>query len=260
LPLYVVRDLAVLPDGRILVAGTHTGDAAVARLLADGTVDPAFSTARIDPKFRFDSVEDIALTSDNRILAGASGFRAAGAIRLRDDGRVDKSYSQDGTVWTPIRGNNTDVRIALEPDGAVLVQKRFEIARFGVAPGPADADGDGVGDETDLCPAVFFESRRGCPTAPRSSFTDVNFHARGGGVTGYLEGGCNGDVYVKLYRARKGRDRFVGRDFTLSGSAEGFFYIDARISRGRYYLVAPRVVPAEVLLCPKFVSKRYRVR
>ncbi|MEP0548529.1 MAG: T9SS type A sorting domain-containing protein [Rhodothermales bacterium] len=46
-PLDNGRDLAVLPDGRLFVAGSHDAHLALARLLPDGALDPAFGVGGV---------------------------------------------------------------------------------------------------------------------------------------------------------------------------------------------------------------------
>ena len=47
---------------------------------------------------------------------------------------------------------------------------------------------------------------------------------------------------MKLYERRRGRDRFVGKDDTMSGSAAGYFSIKGRLTRGTYYVKVRRQV------------------
>lgn len=123
-------DIVVQSDGKILVGGSFTqftpndGTGVVrnriARLLADGTVDPDFSAS---PNTR---VLTIAIESDGQILIGGefeSFSEDTGTVlrsriaRLKPDGAVDEAFnpSFNGTVYD----------LDIGPDGRILVGGSF---------------------------------------------------------------------------------------------------------------------------------------
>jgi uncharacterized delta-60 repeat protein len=151
--------VAIGQDGRIVVAGdtdTDPGppvvpDFAIARYLADGTLDPSFSSdGKREVAFgsNADSALDLALQGDGRIVVAGltvlGGPNADFAIaRLTRGGKLDASFSSDGKrVQSFDNGNGADGAegVALAPNGRIVVVGRsnqsapthedFGIARF----------------------------------------------------------------------------------------------------------------------------------
>jgi uncharacterized delta-60 repeat protein/uncharacterized repeat protein (TIGR01451 family) len=137
-----IRDVAVLPDGRILIAGGFTevnGQPRnrIARLHADGSLDDSF----VPPTGINDTIRSMHLRSDGRVVIGGSftnlGNLRDGVAMLDADGSLVTDFAvnqqPDGTVyvvhgqsdgWTLIAGDFTAVntetrnRVArLAPDG-----------------------------------------------------------------------------------------------------------------------------------------------
>jgi uncharacterized delta-60 repeat protein len=122
-----LRDLAVQPDGKIVLAGqaaleTPTTDApqlAVARLDPDGTLDPTFgSNGKVTLSTVYDASR-VALQPDGSILVGSDsltapgvtfgGQTALGVVRLTASGQLDSSYGVQGIaqlVSVPTDGNH----------------------------------------------------------------------------------------------------------------------------------------------------------
>jgi len=126
------RDLAVQPDGRIVVAGLAGDDFAVARVSPDGTLDQTFGQggrvttdlgAAVDP----DGGEAVALQPDGKIVV-AGDVREPGPFEIYDfaiarydpDGSVDASFGAGGHITT---GLDIDFRmggVAVQPDGKIV--------------------------------------------------------------------------------------------------------------------------------------------
>jgi uncharacterized delta-60 repeat protein len=109
--------LAVMPDGRFVVAGDiaisgSQGElVAVARYRSDGTLDPTFSgDGKVNAKFPDATrylVSAVALQSDGRIVVGgtvvkANGDSAFGLMRFTADGALDPTFGtqRDGVETT----------------------------------------------------------------------------------------------------------------------------------------------------------------
>lgn len=126
--------LAVQPDGKILVIGGAEGnsgnyDAAIARLLANGDFDPAFSG---DGKALFalvngadDYLLDVVVQPDGKIVCSGTIVQDNDAdiavIRLHPNGTFDNSFSFDGKLTTSFGGNSSGRALALQPDGKIVV-------------------------------------------------------------------------------------------------------------------------------------------
>lgn len=130
LPVYA---LVLQPDGKILIGGDFTdvdGTPAngVARLNADGTVDPAFDTGAGPASLGYSSaVRALALQPDGKILVGGS-FTSFGGLpreylcRLLPDGTVDPTFI--GPDFSQPYNWKVST-IVIQPDGRILCGGRF---------------------------------------------------------------------------------------------------------------------------------------
>jgi uncharacterized delta-60 repeat protein len=138
-------DVAVQPDGKILVAADGHGEDqvywAVLRFLPDGRLDPGFGVGGVAVLTQTDPGETrgIALQPDGRILVTGAGYcleKCFAAARLTPDGQLDPSFGDGGIVrHDPIRRTHS-YDVTIQPDGRiVLVGDWFK---------PQDANDDSV--------------------------------------------------------------------------------------------------------------------
>ncbi|HJZ78110.1 MAG TPA: delta-60 repeat domain-containing protein [Vicinamibacterales bacterium] len=109
--------VAALTDGHILVGGDFTQLAGVAktriaRLNADGSIDPSFTTTANLP------VNTMLVQPDGKILVGGAftqinGTARSSLARLNADGTLDGAFAPSF--------NSTVLALALQPNGAILV-------------------------------------------------------------------------------------------------------------------------------------------
>ncbi len=140
----LVSSLAVQADGKILVGGEFTTLGGqprhhLARLNADGTLDPTFNPGAGNPQ-TVDRVYSLAVQADGKILVGGR-FRTLGGQsrlnlgRLNADGTLDPTFNP-GASWTVYS-------LAVQADGKILVGGNF--TRLGGQPraclGRLNADG-----------------------------------------------------------------------------------------------------------------------
>ncbi|MFC1597786.1 GEVED domain-containing protein, partial [Planctomycetota bacterium] len=122
-----VYDLAILPDGKILVAGEDgSGRFALARYNSDGTPDATFGTAGMvttDFPGSGERAHALALQADGKIVLagnGASPFSGAFLLaRYQASGELDPTFGIDGKVTTGLPGNASD--LVIQPDGKIIV-------------------------------------------------------------------------------------------------------------------------------------------
>ncbi|MBC8009474.1 MAG: hypothetical protein H7067_05215 [Burkholderiales bacterium] len=121
-----VGDIALLPDGRLLVAATNTSSRPVLlRLFADGTLDPSFSAA-LATTTGFGAVNQLALLPDGRIAA-------AGFFTLADTGaevnfavfRADGSLDTAFNTALGAGPNGSVLDLLFSPDGRLLASGIF---------------------------------------------------------------------------------------------------------------------------------------
>lgn len=90
----------VQPDGKIVLLGrTLPAFGALARLNADGSIDPSFGKGGFVLDQRAPGFAALALQTDGRIVAGAAG--GAVLARYLPDGSPDPSFDGDGIGGTP---------------------------------------------------------------------------------------------------------------------------------------------------------------
>jgi uncharacterized delta-60 repeat protein len=121
-------DLAVQPDGKILIAGfTESGgvyQAAIARLTPSGEPDPGFGIGGERVFAALEEVQAIALQPDGRIvLAGYAGPAPSdmAVARLNPDGSPDPSFASGGVARVDFGSFDSAYGAVLQPNGKIVV-------------------------------------------------------------------------------------------------------------------------------------------
>lgn len=128
---YVGQRVAVQADGKLLVCLGGWGTQ-VARITADGRLDPAFGSAGI-VALTFDSCAGIAELKGGKVLvAGRSPQRRPVLTRLKATGEIDSSYGKAGQAAGPVDSVPFDRKFTFAPlkGGAALVATGSSITRF----------------------------------------------------------------------------------------------------------------------------------
>jgi uncharacterized delta-60 repeat protein len=167
LPGYFAEDVAVQPDGKIIVAGctSAAGEVlcdtfAVSRYNPDGSADPTFDAdGTALTSFGGEAhLRSIAIQSDGKILA--AGYSGEGSqpdftiVRYRSNGSPDTAFGSGDGIEKVDFNNSADVASSMALDGrgrAVVVggsDEMFAIARVELTTptAPFDYDGDGKTD------------------------------------------------------------------------------------------------------------------
>ena len=108
-----ISDMAVQPDGKILMAGDWSGGRGVIRMNPDGSWDQTFGTVYSNYAYR------IALQTDGKIVLADRGF---GLSRYTSTGALDTGFGNWGTVtndWAGFYVSAND--LAIQPDGKIVV-------------------------------------------------------------------------------------------------------------------------------------------
>jgi uncharacterized delta-60 repeat protein len=124
----------VLPDGKVLVAGSGTfgaqgSDFVVLRYNTDGTLDGSFGAggiAHADFAYSNDLARAMVIAPDGKILLSGDcdieGKESFGVVRLNADGSIDHTFGNYGWIVNPIRVlNDRAYGLALQADGKVIL-------------------------------------------------------------------------------------------------------------------------------------------
>jgi uncharacterized delta-60 repeat protein len=125
------RDIAIQPDGKILMAGFSTTSINlfnVVRLNPDGSLDNSFGTNGVASTALASTsiASSIALQQDGKIIAGghtwggeSNGFAL---IRYNSDGSLDNSFGNSGITTTHFSGKNAIGKsLAIQADGKIIL-------------------------------------------------------------------------------------------------------------------------------------------
>jgi uncharacterized delta-60 repeat protein len=171
------EEVAVQPDGKIVVAGTRGQDFAVARYNADGSLDTTFGTGGLVSTDLYGNSADraaaMALQPDGKIvLAGntavnlvSEGTQDFALVRYNSDGSLDTTFGTGGKVRTDFNTGQPEGAVSVAIDsvgrivavGATFVQfqgRDFAIARYN-PDGSLDTTFDGDGRVTSLSTTNF---------------------------------------------------------------------------------------------------------
>jgi len=151
----IVRDIAVQPDGRAIVAGTFTSYSGqvrnrIVRIEADGTLDNSFN---IGSGAGSSAINAVVLQPDGKVLIGGNftsynGTDIKHIARLNSDGSLDTAFDP-GTGAGHTMFNIAPVNaIALRPDGRIIIGGQFNLYNGVSRPGIASLNTDGSLDTT----------------------------------------------------------------------------------------------------------------
>ncbi len=159
------RSIAVLPDGKVVLAGyaqnlfASRDEFAVVRLRSNGLPDPTFSgDGKLTTTFfdRDDRAQAIAIQPDGKIVAAGyshNGLNNDFAIaRYNPDGSLDAAFDGDGKTTTPILVSESANAVTITPNGRIV----------------ATGNASGVPTNGDFAAVRYLAAP--CGTAPRASF------------------------------------------------------------------------------------------
>jgi uncharacterized delta-60 repeat protein len=154
------QDMAIQPDGKMVLVGIAGNDFAVARYNTDGSLDTTFDTDGMlttDFGGGTDLALHLAFQPDGKIvvagrndIGGAEDFAVA---RYNTDGSLDTTFSTDGKVTTNFGGDDFGHGVSIQADGKIVVVGTggavgdFAVARYN-SDGSLDSTFDGDGKVT----------------------------------------------------------------------------------------------------------------
>ena len=132
------RDLAILPNGRIILAGFTTSlgsdmaDFAMIRYLSDGSMDKTFGVGGmaitdLEGFGRGDYANSMLIEADGKIVLGGAANFAPGAegdlgmVRYKPDGERDSTFGVNGVFIHGLASNDKIESIARQSDGKYIL-------------------------------------------------------------------------------------------------------------------------------------------
>jgi uncharacterized delta-60 repeat protein len=228
--------VAVLPDGRILVAGSSEASGfSVARLLPDGAADPSWGAAGVaaTPLGESAYAADVAVQQDGKVVAvgeapGAEGEDFA-IVRYLANGTPDPGFGGgDGVVVLPVGALGDQAHaVAVGPGGRIAVVGVAELPAFRDTVGVAMLEPDGTpeaafaGDGTTMVTTESEEDDRG---------EAVAFQPDGKIVIADSTGAGGGDGFTLI---RLGLDGTPDHSFDGDGVVETLIPGEGEVATGR---------------------------
>ena len=115
-----IEDMAVQPDGAIVVVGSGDAGLVMMRFRPDGRLDPGFGRQGVVVEGG-GTATSVALQADGKILVGGSrGPRLHGVYRFLPDGRLDVDFG-NFLGFTGVEGWSPGSIVAQRPDGHIVV-------------------------------------------------------------------------------------------------------------------------------------------
>jgi uncharacterized delta-60 repeat protein len=218
--------LAVEPDGRIVVAGATSVNAAavVYRINPNGSLDPGFDG---DGALRLDDGKDafadgIALQPDGKLfVAGSTTVNDnADAVvhRINANGSLDAEFGRAGTVGIDDGGNEYAYALAPQADGKIVVAGETSLGHDAVVYRLQGGDRVSLPPAPTASPTVA-TSRPRAPVLARLRIVPSTFRAAAKGASGLPAGRRGGGLVsfmldraasVRFAVARAGSGRRVG--------------------------------------------------
>jgi uncharacterized delta-60 repeat protein len=224
-----IRDIAVAPDGKIVIVGRSAGAADtyafILRLLPTGARDPGFGTegavlTRLGPEFaQFNSV---AVQSNNRIVVGgavrSTGLDSPVVARFTEDGGLDPTFNPLGVMPGAIINTGISVNdtifdaLVMRPDGSIIgtgtinASQRYWVTQSVTSTGVLDTTFNGSGWHSTSFPGNDGEPLDvvarpdgrtvACGYAPTNSSDQVNDAFVGFSSVGEYDGQFNGNGFL----------------------------------------------------------------
>jgi len=114
--------IAIQTDGKVVIGGHTNGNLLLVRFNADGTIDDGFGTGGSVITQFARGVKEVLIQGDGKIIA-AGNF---GIVRFSSNGRLDKSFGTGGYVNTGVNTIYFYQGAALQTDGKVVFNSRFD--------------------------------------------------------------------------------------------------------------------------------------
>ena len=154
---FQVLDTAFQPDGKLIAAGTKSGNIALTRFNVDGSLDTTFGSGGLFESSRRTQATEVLVQPDYKILiafgVATQGFTNAAVCRVLANGTaIDSAFGDNGIAHTSQWGPDTVNDIALQQDGKIIAvgnriadDRDFTIVRYNTNGSPDNTfDNDAI--------------------------------------------------------------------------------------------------------------------
>jgi uncharacterized delta-60 repeat protein len=120
----IAYDIAIQPDGKIIIQGSSSGYFNTLRYLPNGTLDASFGgQGYVITQFSgVASGSSVVLQPDGKIIAAGSDFDKLLLVRYMPDGSLDETFGDNGTVRSDLTNYSDNANdMVLQPDGKIIV-------------------------------------------------------------------------------------------------------------------------------------------
>ncbi|MEO1450512.1 MAG: hypothetical protein AAFV07_13360 [Bacteroidota bacterium] len=102
-PFTNLREIHILPSGRILLSGERLSDGVVQRLFANGSPDPSFGAGGVFSMPMDDIFHSLPLSDGTTLCVGSEEFEGETAVffRLTSQGSIDPTFGTNGITKVP---------------------------------------------------------------------------------------------------------------------------------------------------------------
>ena len=136
------RDVAIQPDGKIVIAGVSFDPLGPFPLLAryntNGSLDPHFFVGRMSFAFPQFSANAVALAPDGKIVIAGEASNPfispfIGIARYHSDGFIDDTFENGGTAAIHVGIQSAATTVAVQADGKTLLGTQLSFGTFAVS-------------------------------------------------------------------------------------------------------------------------------
>jgi uncharacterized delta-60 repeat protein len=125
----IAYGVAIQQDGKVVAAGTASGEFALARYNPDGSLDSSFGTGgKVTTRFTGDdAAHAVVIQSNGKIVVVGNGDQGGFELaRYTQHGRLDPSFGTRGKVTTDFGGNAPALAVAIQADGKIVTAGHIE--------------------------------------------------------------------------------------------------------------------------------------
>ena len=258
----ISNDVAVQPDGKIVLAGGGSEDGIsgfmIARLNPNGSFDNSFDGDGrvVTPVVRGDVAHCVTIQPDGKIVAAGSSYRQSNSsydfsvVRYNANGSLDTTFDTDGKIVTVFGDSSVINDIAVQPDGKILAagtvfnngRGDFGLVRYNLDGSPDSSYGTGgkvrldiVGNNDDTLLGIALDSNNKAMVVGRGNnfFTVARIIGNVSPIAAPFDFDDDNKSDISIFRPSNGQ-WWINRSSTSSTTVAQFGISTDKIAPGDY--------------------------